>query len=1283
MNAHRALGLTVLLAALATGQDNPVTNGSFERITGGVADDWSHVGTTVGYSDFGRTGAHAFRMWREPGQTGEVGLNRAWRLNSGERGAMLEQRRGALEFWYRIERLDDDVTPQVMAIAMNSAPIEGTGEARRTCELPRSHAGDGQWHRAVVAYDFEHNPQVRWVHVSARLVGSGAGEVLLDDVRWLPEAGPILQVRRLWLEPDPADWYGAATLIATLTNVGDQPVGPVDLELRLPDGWRAEPLPGAVAGLPPDTYRNVSWRVIGRRTGAHRVSVTARAGESESEASLEVKLDLKLRAVLCEPRRPQVGETASFEVILDNRGAGEPDLRIVTSSLGLTPTEGTATVVTGPADPPERIIARCERRVVTGEAHRLLVRVLEAGREVASETVEVAVAGEPGPTQQLGGAVEVSPQGAVGRVVVGGIVLAELPHLGKVVYRSNGEVREVVPAIVEVRDGTAVGTAKDADGGTWTFTFAAAAADGVPATALEATVRCDVAREVLAFYGPELYVPGRRGEALFAGLEWLAPGELSSNDLDIAENHPQRVRLTTHPNNVTIPLMAAATDRGVVGLLWDAHQRWDGRRDRPQPIFASPDWFGHVADSRLGLMVPSVADGLPENTLLAEQPVFLGAGSRLTLAGHVFHEAGGKDVLDAQDAWFALYRPEPVLDYPRGSLEAELTLSARAYLESLWDEEEQAWWPFHGGPGIWRKLHRSPQYCYDLLQIAALAPELPLAKAAKERAESVLQATGDVPAGYDMGYYAGDPAAGIRDSLMGVSGALLSREPDGGWSYRPPLPNDGVFKGMNYYELGRPGAKANGLFALRVREMLRNARLVGDLATYRDLAPSLECLASFTIPRAAQVWEVPVHTPDILAAADACEAFIEAYRLSGDERWLTQAKRQARTGLPFVYVWNDAGKPWMRYGSIPVFGATWFQGSWFGRLVQWNGLRYAGALIQLQPLDPETRWGGLSWADLARGLMISCMYQQREDEGYAGLWPDALGCVDEVRANWEFAPRQILDLLFQSLGRVELPQTVALTQDGTHPVGPRGDMPRLQVSALAAIESGRWTADGTVRLSFVQPKAPAAVRATIANLARPNEVLIAGRPAPEIVTLRGRGEPAWRYDAECCLLSLILPATERCEVELRGVSHQAAEWRPGLVDRIAFEFDEGTEGWRASHDLEPLRAADGLLLTRSTGNDPYLVRSACAIAPDTVKAIRIRYRASAGRGGQLFWTTAELPNFDEAKSLRFEFQAGDDFTEVVVPVGEHALWRGQTITALRIDPLFNPGEVAIDYVRGE
>jgi len=111
-----------------------------------------------------------------------------------------------------------------------------------------------------------------------------------------------------------------------------------------------------------------------------------------------------------------------------------------------------------------------------------------------------------------------------------------------------------------------------------------------------------------------------------------------------------------------------------------------------------------------------------------------------------------------------------------------------------------------------------------------------------------------------------------------------------------------------------------------------------------------------------------------------------------------------------------------------------------------------------------------------------------------------------------------------------------------------------------------------------------------------------------------------------------------------------------------------------------------VLQTRTTGADPYMVRSSCRIDAAQVRAVRIRMalEPEMGEGAQLFWTTAADPGLDEAKSLHFSVVADGEFHELVVPVGEHARWAG-TITALRLDPTGGEpfGRVQIDFVRGE
>ncbi len=89
------------------------------------------------------------------------------------------------------------------------------------------------------------------------------------------------------------------------------------------------------------------------------------------------------------------------------------------------------------------------------------------------------------------------------------------------------------------------------------------------------------------------------------------------------------------------------------------------------------------------------------------------------------------------------------------------------------------------------------------------------------------------------------------------------------------------------------------------------------------------------------------------------------------------------------------------------------------------------------------------------------------------------------------------------------------------------------------------------------------------------------------------------------------------------------------------------------------------------------------VPADSCSKITMRIRLTAGRGGQLFWTTRASPSFDEAKSIYLPLAADGEFHELRIDVGAHPQWAGQ-ITGLRIDVGggASEGEFAIDYIRG-
>lgn len=1293
--------------------ENPVTNGSFEILAAdGFPADWERVGRVVEVTEEAHSGQRALRFERLPGMEPreETGLNRAWRPDSGERGRMLAQTKGGITFWYKALRAEK-CTLTVQIIPMSERPFEDTGEARAIFAVPEEHIGDGQWHRGALKYDYSARPAVKWVHVSVRLLG-GPGEMLFDDVEYVEKVGPLLRVSEVKLREDEARPGEAGTLTAQIGNVGDEEIRDLTLTLDLPPGLQADPPTQRISRLAVDDQQLLTWTLTGLREGEVTLRVRAQAGEVTGSASLSLAPDLRLVWFLTDQFLLPPGGTTTLRAKVENRGQAflsglrarlrpKAALQCLTeeeqAGPRLAPGQGATLVwpvraekLWGPSTvglevwTPDRPPQRAETRVY-------LTPTVNAPRQHLAGCLWM----RSGPDRTLG-EVRLRREGEWTTV-------AKMPWLARVVYQNAaGEPVEVTPHGGRVREGNHAirytAQVRDRDGGTWTFSLRVG--DGPVTTPYEVEVKCDQPRQILAFEGPLVYVgegttKAAKTEALFPCLEWLVGEEMSSSTLDIKEGHPDQIRYLPHPNKVTIPFMAVALPKegggGAVGLLWDVHQRWDGEHDRPQPIFASPDRFEGRNCHLLGLMVPNVLTGLRENQRRAAQPYPLPANRPLRLQAHLYADPEAKDALTAMEAWFRTYRPDPPLPPPQGDYLRQVEFSMRAYLESLWISPEEGWLPFLGGPGIWRHPSHRADFCYDLLMAARITTNPQLAAQYRQRAEDQLQRGGGRARAEDLGFETSDPGATVL-SLAARAGQLMDAQgEDGSWRFDADRKDTGVFKGKDYHELGPDNAAELGTCARSAYEILRYARISGDYEAYAAGVRALEFMQQFTVPRAAQVWEVPVHTPDILAAADAIDAYLEAYRFSGDERWLKEARRWARAGLPFVYVWNDERFPWMRYGSIPVFGASWHQWSWFGVLVQWNGLRYAYALLKLSSYD-DGRWlrpaSRNFWREVAVGITHSAMYQQSTEGRNLALWPDSYNTLNGGRAAWDFAPRQILKNVYTLIGREEEPQTVVLRpgeklSGQRQPLAPSERAARVHITSGAEIVDAAWQEE-QLRLTLRYPPQESGYT-LIAGTVRPTQVRLDGRELAQRERLEEGEAPGWRYDERYALLTVRVTHDGDASLVLDGVRYQFRPFLARRVTTIAFEFDRDPEGWIAANHLTPLEVRDGVLVTTTQGVDPYMIRLRCQIEGRTVRTVIVRLRATGGQGGQFYWTTETSPTFAEDKVAHFALQPDGEWHEYRISVGDHPLWQGQTITAIRLDPGGGtPGaRIEVDWIRGE
>ena len=616
----------------------------------------------------------------------------------------------------------------------------------------------------------------------------------------------------------------------------------------------------------------------------------------------------------------------------------------------------------------------------------------------------------------------------------------------------------------------------------------------------------------IAAFGAPFWLVGDGGtgaqqdHALFPGLEYLVQGERSSSALDIAP--PNHARLAPHPNKVTMPLMAVECRGRTVGLRWDPLQKWDGEHDRPTAVFASPNSLTDGDNHLLSLFVPSIPAYLGENELLSAKGYLLPAGKTLELRYSLFAQQG--DVVLSCDGFFAAKAaPEP-LPLVR-SEEDYIGLAMRGLEEVLWNEETQGW----AGVKGWAANDKAGTALYLYLASQVL-PDDPHAAAWREKAVRVAREQPQLATALRMG----GVAAALDAFTAGMYGPLGGQSEEGGWAFHPDEQRQA---------LGQEGETAVGICAGPACSLLQAALITGDPVALEAGQRALQFMDRFDVPRAAQVWEVPVHTPDILASSAAADAYLAGYRATGKPEYLERAVFWARTGLPFLYTWQAAETdPVMRYGSIPVFGATFFTGSWFGRLVQWNGLAYAQTLNALSRYDQS-----LPWPEIARGIVSSGINQTQEAEGCQGLYPDSYGMMDNT-ISWGLmlGPQGLLRPLLALRGTPVDPDTlVARAGEGA-----------AHITSAARVQSAELSG-GTLRLVLDYPFADP-YYTVVMPVAEPVSVSRGGQEVPRADDLDALPE-GWSYVPRHSAVIVKVAGKGATSVAMAGVQPLVRRAGPG------------------------------------------------------------------------------------------------------------------------------------------
>ena len=641
--------------------------------------------------------------------------------------------------------------------------------------------------------------------------------------------------------------------------------------------------------------------------------------------------------------------------------------------------------------------------------------------------------------------------------------------------RATGKIR--------IKDSTITATVamQDASGRTWTWsrTFTAAGATLNVRTA----VAVDRPAEVYHIPYMTLFVDrasnGHKTQALLPGIEYLAD-EPSSNEKEV--RGPQANRLIPAAHKFCYPMMAITDASSWFAFEWDM-VRSCVPHDREQasfaPVFDTPDRQFKSGGHLFALWAPGVGAARRESDtrLFSAVPFTSGAAETTLSAG-----AGG-DVTDALKARYPLAKlpPTPTLEVGKSC-----DVLARGWLDS--GIREGASGCRHALGERWHP-NRVSDVPTLMLWLASATPDAAAAARLTKAANEMIAALPENSAerkgwGGSVSHVHrpaaplvfGDPIA-YAIAVGGTSKGIARQIASGKRIWRKPADK------KNDYGETLGADHCNGYTSMAVSGMLSGALWTGDEGL---IAETLTVLDKFTeiygndVPRGAQPWEMPLHTPDILASGNIVNCYVRGYLLSGNPHYLERARYWAMTGMTMIYFVDpptDAPNPVGRYATIGVMGATnWAAPNWIGLPVQWCGLVYAAALADLAEIETDAKQAAL-WRHLAKGITASGVDQSflPSDGEKVGLLPDSFALVQQVRRDPPINPGTVQENVSNFIG---LPYYRVIRARGktlVHVPG-RVTAKEPQANELACVEIAAWP-KAPYKVFFSRVQKPSAVKA--------------------------------------------------------------------------------------------------------------------------------------------------------------------------------------------------------------
>jgi hypothetical protein len=1227
--------LPILFALSSMAQQ--LSNGGFEEIQNSFPIGW--IGYTAGKGNAEvklTTESHSgkYAILLKAKKDSVAGLNRTYPTGKkGEEmplGDLFPRLKGAFTFWFKVKKAGKD-NVRFYVIPMGKDNLE-IGPARTTFIIPSSFAGDDKWHFGAIAYDYTNMKDVRSVQVAPRINegGNDDGEVIIDDISYVDSIGPFIVPQRMELD--------GSSFVCSFKNVGDEEAQGLKAQLLPPSGIQVDSSEKNL-DLKPGEEKEIQWKLSGESKGkvAFQLKWNASPQLEDSlsyavvyEPSLKIKQFSTTRAVLFRD------DSYELRLILSNDGLA------TAKKLSISLSSNPFLKIKEKTKAPESIPPSSESEItwelkpLRQGIHKLKLQVdFEGGKEekevslIVSKHLPSYVPWERGIKliDKNGDLILqnddlrlIFPKNPFGYGVfaldvkdtrAGFMRMALSPYLADLLYRRrNGKEAEIQLYAQRYERKESADEVqlifpiafKDDDGVNWNMNIRFTAKKNDKNIGIDWDLSAEHSVHLLAVHCPRLYV----GE-----------GEFGS-DKDYAL-FPGLFYMLKGESSISTEFADPPFN--------DQHA--------PHPYKITVPLMTLVKDKHLvGIMWDPLQkwDGVNvcPSALFASPNWLEGEDNHL----------------------FGLFLPS----IPRWVKENEEKASEPYLLNPQVKLSLRCW--FIGGYPL--DITDSIDFYFEKFGV----PPLPL-RVRNYEEELQLCGWSDIPPRYQR--------------LLGEVNSLAQRcaidmatqREDGSWGFKMDPQNTEMLRRFNPKRpnLGAEGDTTIGTCTFlngRATALLRYTRFTNNQLTWEAGLKALNYITDhFTRPEGAQTWEIPLHAPDILASANGVHLYLEAYKITGDKEYLKRAVFWAKTGLPFVYVWNAPDRPtMMRYATIPIFGVSFYNAApWFGVPVQWCGLDYAYSLLKLAEYDDS-----YPWRHIAEGITLCAMQMQTTEGEHKGGYPDSVNLMTYTKSDpGMLNPAGIARNVYTIRNPAEDPQ-------GNSFFFVIQDNKKIMVNSEAPSISGSIIS-GALLLSLKAPRSvpgkPISTYTIVAPVERPSAVLREGKG----LSTNMEAEEWWRYEERNGGLLVIKIKHDKSTINLRIEGIRARENRSPLLTAKPdwqFNVDNDAEGWSEAHDLAPFVVSGGTLKGRSTGGDPYMTSPFFRVSAKDYPFVSMRMKfnplpAGAVPDAQIFWAREDETGMTESKSMHFPIIPDGQWHIYNVRVADSPEWKG-TIVQIRLDP---------------